>query len=133
MDLHRSSWVPQAQARRRVPTLPPRPPAMITAEVPGRTAQQEAARPNETEANYGTFDRREFPLMTEKSVGYWWHKRLTETGIVSATQTQKRYDRIPSDPISPHTLFLTGKLRDHVAVTGLGRITLNEYLGMSLK
>ena len=106
---------------------------MIMVEVPGRAAQPGAARPNETEANYGTFNQREFPQMTENSEGYWWRKRLTEAGIVSTTQSEKRYNRIPYDPISPHTLFLTGRERQQVAVTGRGRMPLNEYLGMCLK
>ena len=58
---------------------------------------------------------------------------MTDAGIVSALQSKKRYDRIPCDPILPHTLFLSSREGQHVAVTGRGRMLLNEYMGMCLK
>ena len=63
---------------------------MIMVEVPSRATQPEAVRLTETEANYGTFNQRKFPEMTEISVGYWWRRRLTEAGIVSAIQSEKK-------------------------------------------
>ena len=106
---------------------------MITAEVPARVGRIEIATPDDPEADYGTFERRQFPLLAENAMGYWWRKQLTQPGIASTTQAQKGYDRIPFDPVSPNTLFITGKTNRCVNVRDLGRITLNEYLGMCLK
>ena len=91
------------------PNLPPRAPPMIMEEVPRRAVQPDAGRPTETEAKYGTFNQRDFPEMTVHSAGYWWRRRFAEAGIISALQSEKRYDNIPCDPVSLHTQFLTSR------------------------
>ena len=106
---------------------------MIKAEVPPRVAPIEIAGPDDPEANYGTFERRDFPPLAENAVGYWWRIRLTEQGIASAIQARKGYNRIPCNPRSPNTLVITGDTTRRVNLGDAGRILLNEYLGMSLK
>ena len=115
------------------PNLPPRAQAMLVVEVPRTVPQPPDAGLTETEAKYGTFNQRIFPEMTENSEGYWWRKRLTEAGIMTPTQSEIRYDRIPQDPPSLHTLFISSRTGQHVAVIGAGRMLLNEYLGLCLK
>ena len=110
------------------PNLPPRAPPRLMVESPRRAAHPGAVEPDETEVNYGTFYQRDFPVMTENSKGYWWRKRLTERAIVSNTQAEKRYNRIPCNPTLPKALFLTSRENQRIPVENHGRMLLNEYL-----
>ena len=82
---------------------------------------------------YGTLIQRDFPAILETDEGYWWRKNMTEAGFVAPIQAGKRYDRIPANPDSPNTLFISPQPGLHVPVVGGSRVPINEYLGNLLK
>ena len=106
---------------------------MLAAKVPLRAMPERVARPDEHDANHGTFERRIFQPLAETDPGYWWRVRLTDQAIATTVQARKGYNRIPCKPMSPNTLFITREINRYVNLDQGRRILLNEYLGRSLK
>ena len=87
------------------------------------------------EAKYGTFLKQTFLDLSENQQGFRWRRRMQEVGCATDDQVAKGYERIPCNPDSAHTLFLSPRntrgatnpanimLRDGT------RVSLNKHLG----
>ena len=90
------------------------------------------ALPNDTAASFGTFERRTFPLLSQRDKGYWWRVQLVEHGVPTPAQAAKGYGRIPCNPEAQNGLFMANT-NDRVILDNGANVKVDEYLGASLK
>ena len=79
------------------------------------------------------------PDLADGEDGFWWGNRMPELGFTRADQICKGYKRIPCNPDSAHTLFISpinksGETTPRKVTMPHGRrVPLNQHLGNLLK
>ena len=101
-------------------------------DVPARTMPDIITLPGDPAASFGTFERRTFPLLSQRDKGYWWRVQLVEHGVATPAQAAKGYSRIPCDPEAQNNLFMTNTDNRVILENGVN-VKEDEYLGASLK